>query len=129
MNVQDLHELLELEKKFYQKLNEALGLTSELAEAVTRQDPVSIRALIAMRQKPLLELQEISSYIDLKRVDLNKTDAAQFDGLLSGKHPQLPEEIPVADQIAANRRLVDRLTQLDRQISQTLCGEDSFYKK
>jgi len=128
MDLQDLQELLVLEKKFYNKLNEAIDLSHQLAEAVFRQDQVSLRLLLSMRRKPLLELQEISSYIDLKRLDLNKTDAAQFDRLLSGSEPERSEEAPVAHQIILNRRLLGRLTELDRHISRSLCGEDSYYR-
>lgn len=128
MKSQDLKELLELERKFNHKLNEALSLTSELSEAVSREDHVSLRALISMRQKPLLELQEILSYIDLKRMELSSADAEQLTQLLSGTSAQTSEELPVATQIAANRRLADRLSDLDRKVSFSLCGEESFYK-
>jgi len=129
MTDQDLKELLELERKFNHKLNEALSVTTELAEAVSRQDHVSLRVLISMRQKPLLELQEISSYIDLKRMELSQADAQEFTHLLSGKPAEHPEEVPVADQIAANHRLAERLSELDRRVSYALCGEGSFYEK
>jgi hypothetical protein len=128
MTSQDFKELLVLEQKLYNKINEAIDLTHELAEAVSRQDQVSLRLLLSMRRKPLLELQEISSYIDLKRLDLNKTDAAEFDRLLSGSEPEHPEEVPVAHQIIQNRRLLGRLTELDHHISRSLCGEESYYR-
>lgn len=128
MTVQDFQELLELEKKYYQKLSEVLSLTHELAEAASRHDQVSLRLLLSMRQKPLFELQEISSYIDLKRLDLTGEDVAQFDRLLSGENPESAEEVPVSEQITVNRRLANRLTELDRKLNQSLCGEQSFYK-
>lgn len=129
MNQNDLEELLQLEKKFYLKLSETMDTTRELAEAVDRQDSVSLHMLISMRQRPLLELQEIRSYIQLKRVDLEAQDAQRFDQLLAGDAPNTPAEAPVAEQVAKNRRLLERLADLDRRVNQRLCGAESCYEK
>lgn len=127
MNQQDLEELLNLEKKLYHSLNEALALSHELDESVLRDDHVSLRLILSMRQKTILDLQEINSYIQLKRIDLNETDTAQFDRLLSATIPTCVEETPVFNQISVNRRLHSRLCDLDRKISQKFCGKQSFY--
>ena len=39
-------------KRIYAALNEALDLTRQLADAVDRDDQVSVRMLISMRQEP-----------------------------------------------------------------------------
>ncbi len=127
MSEQILQELLALEKKFFSKLSETLDISRELADAIDRQDQVTVTMLLSMRQKPLLELQEINSYIELKRHGLRPEEADRFEKLIVGAPAEHPAEIPLAEQVASNRRLLDRLTELDRQISQKLCGEQSFY--
>jgi len=129
MSEQDLNGLLELEKKFSQKLIEALRLTGDLAQSVDRQDQVSIGMLLSMRQKTILELQEISHYIDLMRVELDASALARFDQLLSGAAAQSPQELPLTECIASNHRSLEQLGALDQAISQRLCGEHSFYLK
>lgn len=124
---QDLDELLELEKKFYAKVVETLSITNELREAVEREDGVSIRILIAERQRPLLELQETQEFIKLKRLDLTKEDALQFDRLVAGGDATSPAEYPVAEQIQRNQSMLSRLIELDKRINQTFCGDKSIY--
>ena len=80
---QTLAELLALQRKMLRKLNEALGITRELAEAVEREDQVSVRLLLSSRQMPLLELQELDAAMDLKRCELNGADEAAFDRLVT----------------------------------------------
>lgn len=129
MKQQDLQELLELEKKFYTKLSEAVDLTQELDEAVDRQDQVTISLVLSMRQKPLLEMQEIQSYIDLKRLDLDQAELPAFDRLVGGGQAQDQDEEAVALQIQKNRRILSSLAQADRQVNQKVCGEESCYKE
>ena len=80
---QTLAELLALQRKVLRKLNEALGITRELAEAVEREDQVSVRLLLSSRQMPLLELQELDAAMDLKRCELSGADEAAFDRLVT----------------------------------------------
>lgn len=129
MTTQDLQELLELEKKFYAKLNETMNLSHDLADAIDRQDQVSVSMLLSMRQHPILELQEINSYISLKRIDLTAEDAQRFDELIGGANAASASEQPVASQIATNRRLLERLTELDCRINKKICGEQSVYNR
>ena len=127
MTVQNLNDLLELEKKFYHKLNETISLTHELTESLNRQDQTSLRMLLSMRQKPILELQEIANHIMLRRMELDHTDVLQFDRLLSGAKAETPEEVPVSEQILINQRLLQQLSKLDQKINQKLCGKNSIY--
>lgn len=127
MSEQEFNGLLALEKKFSHKLIEALSLTRDLAESVKRQDQVSIAMLLSMRQKTILELQEISHYIDLMRLELEPSMLPHFDALLSGATAQSPQELPLTECIASNQRLLRQLGTLDQTVSQKLCGEQSFY--
>ena len=127
---QTLAELLALQRKVLRKLNEALGITRELAEAVERVDQVSVRLLLSSRQMPLLELQELDAAMDLKRCELSGADEAAFDRLVTRRGAaEDPAEQELADQLARNRRVLEQLTQLDRRVSEKLCRERSIYRR
>ena len=128
MRERDLKELAALQMRICAKLNETLGLSQELAEAVERQDQVSVKLLLSSRQKPILELQELYAAIKLKRCDLSGGDEKDFDRLVSGGAAETEEERPVAAQQAANQRLLERLIGLDRRLNEMLCKERSIYK-
>lgn len=127
---QTLAELLALQRKALRKLNEALGITRELAEAVEREDQVSVRLLLSSRQMPLLELQELDAAMDLKRCELSGADEAAFDRLVTRRGAaEDPAEQELADQLARNRRILEQLTELDRRVSEKLCRERSIYRR
>lgn len=122
-------ELLALEKKIYGKINEIMGITQELDQAVKREDQVSVRVLLSARQVPILELQELYGEVSLKRCDLSGEEEKRFDRLLTEGKPLSPHEKSVADQLAINRRLLGRLTELDCSVSRLLCRGKSFYEE
>jgi len=125
-----LAELLALERKIFRKLNETIDITRELAEAVDREDQVSVQMLLSNRQMPLLELQELNAAVDLKRCDLSGEDEESFDWLIvGGGEPETPEEKEVADQLALNRRVLTQLAELDQRVNEKLCREKSLYRK
>lgn len=129
MTAQERNALLQLEKGIQQKLMEAIELTRDLTESVERQDEVSIQLFLSMRQRVLLEWQELNSNLDLMQMELSPMAAEQLKALHGGEKAQVPEEFPVADCIATNRRLFKQLAQLDEQVSRKLCGEKSFYSE
>lgn len=125
-----LVELLALERRILRKLNEIMEITRELAEAVDREDQVSVKMLLSSRQTPLLELQELNAALDLKRCDLSGDDRAAFDRLVTeGVVPKIPAEKEVADQMALNRRILKQLAELDQRVNEKLCREKSVYRK
>ncbi|MEA4994396.1 hypothetical protein SDC9_58320 [bioreactor metagenome] len=122
--------LLVLERSIFRKLSEVIGITRELAEAVDREDQVSVRMLLTGRHRPLLELQELNAALELKRCDLSGEDEAAFDRLLKQSGPPRSEaEREAAEQIAQNRRALEQLAELDRHVNEKLCRDKSFYRK
>jgi hypothetical protein len=129
MTEEALSVLLELEKRCYHKLVEATDLTRDLSEAVDRNDQVSLGLFLSLRQKALLEMQEIRSLMQLKRLELDPSEVEAFDRLLAGETAESPLEQPLVEQIAANRRLLGQLEAMDRRVNEKLCGEHSFYQR
>ena len=54
-----LLDLQVLERKKYNLLNDVMDLSQQLATAMDRNDKVSVRMLVAMRQDPLTQLEEV----------------------------------------------------------------------
>ena len=55
----DWLDLTVLERKKYNQLSEVMDLSRQLGEAMDRNDQVSLRMLISMRQEPILQLEEL----------------------------------------------------------------------
>ncbi len=131
MDKEFLESLRMSKRKEYMKLTELSDLTEQLAEAVGRRDEVSTKMLITMRQQPLMELQEIEETIWQGLCQQEQEDAARLDTLMGGKGevepPLLEEEESLRDLCERNRRILDRVIQIDRRISTGMGGKRSFY--
>lgn len=114
-------------KKIYNLLLEVSDLSTQLAEAADRQDQVTIQLLLSMRQDAINRLDEADQMLRALRDRLPAQDAAQLSRLLNGQPAASPLEEPLAAQVADNRRQLNRVIELDQQISRKIAGEDSIY--
>lgn len=87
MTKSDWMDLTVLERKKYNCLSEVLDLSQQLGEAMDRNDDVSVRMLVAMRQDPLLQLQELKRAVDTKRESLSQEDRDRLSALNQGAPP------------------------------------------
>ena len=115
-------------KRSYTALNEALDLTRQLAEAVDRDDQVTIRMLISMRQEPTDKLAQAQQALAQQRADLPEADRERLSALLKGAPAEAPEETPLANQIGLNQRVLKQLVDLDRVVNRKLARDKSIYK-
>ena len=122
-------DLAVLERKKYNYLNETLDLTQQLAENLERNDEVSARMLLAMRQHPILHLDEVNRACRARSQELTPEDRERVAQLLKGAEPQGKEERAFLEQAGRTRRLLERVVELDRRVSLRLGGDQSFYKK
>lgn len=127
MQQSDLMDVLVLEKRLYGKLNEVMDITGQMAEALDRQDKISIQLLLAMRQEPIDQLREADESLKKKQVYLNDDDQARLEEVLGGAAPLDEYERMVAEQAGANRRLLERVVALDQRVNRRLGGGDSCY--
>lgn len=111
----------------YNQLCEVLDITQQIAEAMGRQDQVTLRMLIAMRQEPIDQLREIQANQTDERAAMSEDVAARILALLQGEAAANAEEEPLAQQIASNRRLLSRIMELDRRVNTRFGGDASFY--
>jgi len=115
-------------KKIYSALNEALDLTRQLAEAVDRDDQITIRMLVSMRQEPTDKLARAHQALEQQKAALPAADRERLTALLKDEARPEPEETALAGQAALNQRTLKQLVDLDRVVNRKLTREKSVYK-
>lgn len=127
MTKSDWMDLTVLERKKYNLLSEVMDLSKQLGEVMDRNDDVSVRMLIAMRQEPLLKLEELKHVTDLKKEALSPEDRERVSALGQGAAPRGEEETTYQNQAGSARRLLERIVELDERLNRRMGGKDSFY--
>lgn len=120
-------EALVYTKRFYNHITELFSLTEQLAEAVDRDDQVSMRMLISMREEPIYKMRELEAIFHDQLNEWPAQDAAEIRRILEGGTATTKKEERLANALAANRRFLLKFVELDQRISRKLCGEKSFY--
>lgn len=115
-------------KRAYTALNEALDLTRQLAEAVDRDDQLTVQMLVSMRQEPTDKLFRANQALDQQRRDLSEADAGRLSALLKGAAAETEEEEPLVSQVGLNQRTLKQLVDLDRVVTRKLTREKSIYQ-
>ena len=129
MSKDDWLELTVLEKKKYNYLVEIQDLTRQLAESLDRNDQVSTRMLVAMRQEPLLQLEELKQAVEAKETSLLPQERERVSALREGAAPKGEEETIYHNQVGSVRRLLERVIALDERLNRRLAGGKSFYSR
>ena len=117
------------QKKRFSTLTDISTMTEQLAEALDRSDEVSVQVLLSMRQEPLSHLEEIQNNLRRDLHALPEEEAIYLHTLLGGGPAKTPIEQQLADQVATNMRVLQRITALDQRISITMGGSESYYTK
>lgn len=125
----ELGELHRRRRKQTVKLMEVADLTKQLAQAVDRNDEVSVKMLLSMRQEPVLQLHEMEMALREYLLGLPEESAIRLNELLNGAPAQTPEENPLCEQTAQYRRLLKSTLAADKLLNTRLCGNQSFYSK
>lgn len=120
-------DLTVLERKKYNLLSEVLDVSQQMGEALDRGDDVSVRMLVAMRQEPILGLEEIKQAADARLESLSPADRERARALREGAAPQGAEEETYRAQTVSVRRMLERVLELDQRLNRRLAGDNSFY--
>lgn len=115
-------------KRMYHLLSEVMDLSRQLAQALDRGDEVTVRMLLAMRGEPIQKLGLVRQALNQQMAALGEEDALRLALLLQGEPPAAAEEQPLAEQVAANRRLWQQVIELDRRLSLSLARDKSLYR-
>lgn len=120
-------DLTVLERKKYNLLSEVMDVSRQMGEALDRSDDVSVRMLVAMRQEPILRLEEIRQAAAAMLESLPPEDRERVGALREGAAPQGAEEEAYCTQAGSARRLLERVLELDQRLNRRLAGGSSFY--
>lgn len=123
----DWLDLTVLERKKYNLLSEVMDVSQQLGEAMDRNDEISLRMLLALRQEPILGLEEVKRAIANRLEGLSPEDRKRLSELAGGAAPQGGEETAYSNQAGSVRRLLERVLELDQRLNRRIGGKDSFY--
>ena len=123
-----LLDLQVLERKKYNLLNDVMDLSQQLATAMDRNDQVSVRMLVAMRQEPVDKMSQAKRVLDLQKDALPETDRLRLEALLKGGPPEDAAEEAFVKQAGMNDRLLKQLADLDRVLNKKLTRDKSIYE-
>ena len=129
MTKDDWLELTVLERRKYNYLVELQDLTGQLAENLDRNDQVSVRMLVAMRQDPVRLLAEVDNSGKIRLAALSEEDRRRAGELLKEGQPRDDGERIFLEQAQKTRRLLEQVVAMDRRVSMKMAGENSFYHK
>lgn len=124
-------DILVLAKRIGSLLVETDDLTNQLAEAIDRQDEVSIKLITAMRYEPIQRLAVADQAIREHLSDLGDgEDGVRIRAILNGDASAAQNETEqlLATQAASNLRQHKKLMEKDKVVNQKITREKSIYQ-
>ena len=116
-------------KRIYRNLDATMDLSRQMAEAVDRDDQVTVQMLLAMREEPIRELTNAREALKQQIAASAPEDAKRLRAILNGEATEAAEEERVlVNQVAANQRLLEQVQQLDKILNQKISREKSIYQ-
>ena len=128
MDEQVLKVAMSAEQKMYTALSEVMELTGELADAFQRQDQVSVQMFLGMRQEPIDRLESCKAMLERQCLQLHPEQRQILRGILQGQTPP-PQAQALGELVQKNKRLLDRILEVDRRLNLRIGGEHSFYRQ
>lgn len=118
-----------VERKMYGALSELQETTIELSDAFKRQDQVSFRLYLGLRQDSINQLVECRTLLKKQCMGLPASDKEHLEKILAGDAiVEQDLEKRLIDLVKKNRNTLERIIQQDRVINQRLGGKNSFYR-
>ena len=116
-------------RKMYKLLGEVHDLSKQLAEALDRNDEVTVQMLLSMRHEPIGELARIYEVLQEQAESAAQVGAARLRELLNGAEARAPEENGLAAQVAMNGRLLEQVQALEANLNRKISRENSIFIK
>lgn len=130
MDEQTILEAHVLCRKMFTALTELQELTTELANALQRQDQVSVKLFLGMRRDALSQLTAHDEALRRKCALLPPSESQALRRILNGQEgADTPSAQALERTVRQNRQLLAQITSVDERINRRLGGKDSFYEK
>lgn len=128
MDQKALLDALVQAKRMNNLLNEVQDLSRQLAEALDRDDKVSVEMLAGMRREPIDKLVDAEDILADQAGTLPPEEGARLLELLGGAPARTEAEKPLAEQVGSNRRRLEQVLAQDKVLNQKLARENSAYQ-
>lgn len=114
-------------RKMYNLLGEVRDLSQQLAEALDRDDEVTIQMILSMRHEPIGELTRIQEVLREQAENAAQAGDGRLRELLNGAEAAVPEENGLASQVAMNGRLLKQVQALEERLNRKISRENSIF--
>ncbi len=130
MKQEKLEEILILTRRIGNLFHEAMDISAQLAEAIDRQDEVSMQMIIAMRAEPIGRLTIADRALREQLDMLAGEDAERIRAILNGEESRAGEgmERILAEQASMNIRTHRKLMELDEILNKKIGRDKSVYQ-
>lgn len=118
-----------LARKLYVLLTEIQDVSKQLAEALDRNDQVTARMLIGMRNEPITYADETKQALGALRSTLDDEDALRLTELLNGAEANTEAEMALVTQLKSNAQLLKQVLELDKVLNLKIARDQSIYQK
>ena len=127
MDEQVIKTAVGTERKMYSALTEVMELTEELTDAVQRQDQVSVRLFLSMRQEPINQLRDHKALLQRQCKELPAPQGEQLRRILSGEtQGEIPGAQDLEKLVRQNKSLLDRVIRADEKVNRRVSGDKSI---
>lgn len=130
-----LKEIVKRAGRKYSLMNEIYTNTSELGQALSKNDSVSIQLLLEMRQESIDKFEDCEKELNILIGSLKPEEQDLLEQMMRGEETadtgeETKSEERLLVELSRNlRQQVKKTVELDRQISLRIAGKDSFYQK
>ena len=114
-------------RRMYNLLVEVEDLTIQMAQSLDRNDSVSVQMLMTMREEPIRKMAQAREALLQQLEQLGQEDGLHLRAILNGGAASDPVEKRLADQVAMNNRLMERVKGLDCQVNRKITRNKSVY--
>ena len=114
-------------RKMYNLLGEVYDLSKQLAEALDRNDEVTVQMLLSMRHEPIGELARVYEVLQEQAESVAQAGDERLRELLNGAQARTQEENGLAAQVAMNGRLLEQVQALEENLNRKISRENTIF--
>lgn len=114
-------------RKMYNLLGEVHDLSKQLAEALDRNDEVTVQMILSMRHEPIGELARVYEVLQEQAESTAQAGDGRLRELLNGAEARAPEENGLAAQVAMNGRLLEQVQALEANLNRKISRENTIF--
>ena len=114
-------------RKMYNLLGEVHDLSKQLAEALDRNDEVTVQMILSMRHEPIGELARVYEVLQEQAESAAQAGDGRLRELLNGAEARAPEENGLVAQVAMNGRLLEQVQALEANLNRKISRENTIF--